>query len=337
MLLKRITVRGSSETFSGFRFTEIRAARFLFNFMWNRPGKSVRRRITFYVCSNEQIIQRVKRKGTEMIRKSLATAVLLGIGSVVLLGTDACSYARTFWGNVRETVRSEIESEFKLDSIRDQVDSLMPEIRQHMKIVAEQVVDIRNMQTDITEKQNQLNSQKASILALRSDLDSGQDQFTYRQVSYTRHEVASDLVERFSAYQLLEASLDRDLKILAATKETLNANRTSLDSMMSRKQDLAVKVSQAEARLKQIQATETVNSLEVDDTHLSRVEEQLRELNHDMDVREALLETEGHVLGRIPVEEPVIPQTDVIGEIDRHFGLSVDLECLTNLTSVDNL
>jgi len=293
--------------------------------------------MTLYGCSNEQIIQRVKRKGTEMIRKSLATAAVLGIGAVMLLGTDACSYARTLFGNVRESVRSEIEPAFKLDSIRDQVDSLMPEIRQHMKVVAEQVVDIRNMQAGIVEKQNQLNNQKASILALRSDLDSSQDEFTYRQVSYTRHEVESDLGDRFGAYQLLEASLDRDLKILAATRETLKANQKSLDSMMSRKQDLAVKVSQAESRLKQIQATETVNSLEVDDTQLSRVEEQLRELNHDMDVRETLLETEGHALGRIPIEESVIPQTDVIGEIDQHFGLSVDSESLAELTSVDNL
>ncbi|MCH2202645.1 MAG: hypothetical protein MK102_11790 [Fuerstiella sp.] len=272
-----------------------------------------------------------------MIRKSLATAAVLGIGAVMLLGTDACSYARTLFGNVRESVRSEIKPTFKLDSIRDQVDSLMPEIRQHMKVVAEQVVDIRNMQTGIAEKQNQLNNQKASILALRSDLDSGQDEFNYRQVSYARHEVESDLGDRFDAYQLLEASLDRDLKILAATKETLQANQKSLDSMMSRKQDLAVKVSQAEARLKQIQATETVNSLEVDDTQLSRVEEQLRELNRDMDVREALLETEGHALGRIPIEESVIPQTDIIGKIDQHFGLSVDSEILAELTSVDNL
>ena len=63
----------------------------------------------------------------------------------------------------------------------------------------------------------------------------------------------------------------------------------------------------------------------------------LQQLNHDMDVREALLETEGHVLGRIPVEESNIPQTDVIGEIDQHFGLTADTESVAELTSVNGL
>ncbi len=271
-----------------------------------------------------------------MIKKAIVTAAVLGIGTVALLGTDACSYGRTLFGNVREAVQSEIQPEFKLEDIRNQVDSLMPEIRQHMKVVAEQVVDVRNLQADIAAKQNQLQNQKASILALRSDLDSDSNEFKYRQVSYTRHEVESDLSDRFVAFQLLEAGVDRDVKIMTATKQTLKANQKKLDAMMVRKQDLVVKVSQAEARLKQIQAEETVNEIEVDDTLLSKVEEKLNQLNHDLDVREALLETEGHVLGRIPVEESGVPETDVIDEIDRHFGL-VESEDIGKLASANSL
>lgn len=257
-----------------------------------------------------------------MIKKAILSAAALGIGAVALLGTDACSYGTTLFGNVREAVRAEIDPGFELDRIRDQVDSLMPEIRQHMKIVAEQVVDVRNMQAAIAEKEAQLAGQKASILALRSDLDSGGNEFEYRQVSYTRDEVESDLTDRFAAYQMLEAGLERDAMILKATKQTLKANQKNLDAMMTRKQELVVRVSQAEARLKTIQATETVNAIEVDDTQLSHVEDMLKRLNHDLDVREALLETEGHVLGRIPVEEPQAPESDVLSDIDQHFGLA---------------
>ena len=294
--------------------------------------------MTTYACSNEQAIQRVKEKGRElkMIKKAIASAAVIGIGAVTLLGTDVYSYSRTMFGNVREAVQAEIQPEFKLEDIRNQVDSLMPEIREHMKVVAEQVVDIRNMQTDVAEKHSRLQSQKAAILALRSDLNSDNSEFEYRQVSYTRNEVESDLSERFAAFQLLEASVDRDVKIMAATKETLRANQKKLDAMMSRKQDLTVEVSQAEARLKQIQATETVNAIKVDDTQLSHVEELLQRLNHDMDIREALLETEGHVLGRIPVEEVNVPATDVMSEIDQHFGL-VESDQISNLASASGL
>jgi len=273
-----------------------------------------------------------------MIKKTIATAAILGVGAIALFGSDACSYSRTLFGNVREAVRAEIDPEFELDHIRNQVGSLMPEIRQHMKVVATQVVDVRNMQVAVAEKQSELASQKASILALRSDLDSGQDEFRYRRVSYSRHEVEADLADRFSAYQLLEDSLDREIKILTATKDTLKANQKKLDAMLSRKESQGVKVAQAEARLKVLQAEETVHQIEVDDTQLSHVEDLLAQLNHDLDVREAMMETEGHPLfGRIPVEEPEIPTTSVIFDIDQHFGLTTDAEDSAELASAEEL
>ncbi len=274
-----------------------------------------------------------------MIRKAVFAAVALTVCAVALLGTDAGSYTRTIFNNAREAVRSEIDPNLKLDTIRDQVDNLMPEIRQHMKVVAEQVVDVRSLQAAIAEKQAQLASQRAAILALRSDLDSSRDEFRYRQVSYTRDEVEADLAERFDAFRLLEESLERDRKILQAQKQTLRANQKKLDSMMARRQELAVRLSQVEARLKQVEATETVHAIEVDDTALSHVEELLKDLNHELDVREAMLETEGHVLGRIPVEEDGVDPTasDILSRIDRHFDLAGPQDTETDMAARNDL
>jgi hypothetical protein len=49
----------------------------------------------------------------------------------------------------------------------------------------------------------------------------------------------------------------------------------------------------------------------------------IKDMNHSLDVRESVLETEGQVLGRIPVEESTAePATgDIVGAIDSHFGL----------------
>jgi hypothetical protein len=107
----------------------------------------------------------------------------------------------------------------------------------------------------------------------------------------------------------------------------LQANQKKLDAMLSRKQDLIVKVAQLEARLKQVQAAETINSIEIDDTSLARVDKMIKEMNHSLDVRESVLETEGQFLGRIPVEESAEPATgDIVGAIDSHFGLKAEGE-----------
>ena len=260
-----------------------------------------------------------------MVKRIAIGSVAATLVAAFIFGKDMFSYAHTACDNVRSAVKAEITPEFELDRIRSEIDKLMPEIRQHMTIVAEQSVDVKDLQRSIAEKSEKLAGQKEAILALRTDLDSEQSEFTYRQVSYTRNEVEADLAERFESFRLGEEALDRDRKILTAQRQTLRANQKRLDSMLGRKQDLALHVSQLEARLKTIQASEAVNSIELDDTKLSRVEAMIKDLNHSLDVRESLLETEGNLLGRIPVEqETAVADENVVSEIDRHFGLAQD-------------
>ncbi len=260
-----------------------------------------------------------------MLKKMLVGTLTLGLAAGMVFGTDAFSYLRTFGKNVRTAVKSEISPEFELSRIRCEVDNLMPEIRHHMTVVAEQSVDVKDMDRAVTEKESSLSKQKDSILALRSDLDSGLSRYTYKAVSYTRGEVEADLAHRFDSYRTTEEALKRDRQILTALRDTLRANQKKLDSMLSKKQDLVVKVAQLEARLKQVQAAEAVNSIEIDDSRLANVEKLIKDVNRQLDVRESLLETEGHVLGRIPVEDDApAGDADVLSEIDAHFGISSD-------------
>jgi len=257
-----------------------------------------------------------------MLKKLMVGGMGLGLASGLLFGADAFSYLKTFGTNVREAVKSKITPEFELQRIQGEVDNLVPEIRSHLKLVAEQSVDIKDMDREIQEKEAALTKQKSTILTLRSDLDSGRDKLTYRAVSYTRDEVQNDLAQRFDSYRMLEASVSRDRQILAAQKTTLRANQQKLDTMLTKKQDLAVRVAQLEARLKQVQAAEAISNIEIDDTALTRVDKMIRELDRTLDVRQSMLETEGQVLGQIPVEEgtPENSDADILGQIDAHFG-----------------
>ena len=108
-----------------------------------------------------------------MLKKIVVGQLSMFLAGGLLLGSDAFSYLRTFGGQVREAVKSEISVEFELDRIRDEVDNLVPEIRRHMTIVAEQSVDVKDLERDLTDKEASLGRQKDAILALRSDLESG--------------------------------------------------------------------------------------------------------------------------------------------------------------------
>jgi chromosome segregation ATPase len=273
-----------------------------------------------------------------MLKKLVVGTAAAALAGGLLLGSDAVSYLKTFGGNVREAVKSEISVEFELDRIKDEVDNLMPEIRRHLTVVAEQSVDVKDLERDLADKESSLTRQKDAILALRSDLDSGRDQFTYKAVSYSRGEVEADLAHRFDSYRTVEDCVKRDRQILTAQRDMLRANQKKLDTMLSRKQDLVVKVAQLESRLKQVQAAETINSIEIDDSRLAQVERLIKDMNHALDVRESVLETEGQFIGRIPVEEAAAPaKGDVVGEIDAHFGLTDSPDVVAEVSEPDSI
>jgi len=196
----------------------------------------------------------------------------------------------------------------------------MPEIRRHMTTVAEQSVDVKDLERTLGEREKSLREQRASILTLRKDLESDRSHFTYRAVSYSRAEVEADLTQRFEALQAAEATVKRDHQILAAQREILSANQRRLDAMQSRRQDLAVHVAQLEARLKQVQAAEALNASPLDDSRLASVEKLIHDMNRALDIREAMLESEGRLSGRIPVEAAAEPATDILSRIDSHFA-----------------
>lgn len=269
----------------------------------------------------------------KFVVSSVATVLLAGF----VFGKDMFSYVTTACTNVREAVKSEITPEFEIDRIRNEIDRLMPEIREHMTVVAEQSVDVKDLERTIVDREQKLDRQKEAILSLRSDLAGERDRFEYRHVTYTRGEVEADLASRFESFQVGEDALQRDRRILEAQRQTLRANQKKLDSMLGRKQDLSVQVASLEARLKTIQATEAVNSIELDETRLTHVEKMIKDLNRTLDVRESLLETQSNVLGRIPVEEQSDDlHTDVLTEVDRHFGLK-STETASEIARADSL
>lgn len=261
-----------------------------------------------------------------MIRKALMGTAIAALLGGFIFGKDLFSYARTSASSVRNAVKAEVPLEFEIERAREMVENLVPDIRRCMHMIAEQQVDIERMQENMEEKQASLGTQKKAILALRSDLASGETEYVYASRRYSSEEVRRDLSSRFERFKVAEASLERDAQILAAREKALKANEQKLEKMLDAKQELEVQVVQLEARLKTLQATETAVSVEFDDTQLSRAKTLINELNRQIDVREKVMAADGRLDGEIPVETENVVPSNLTNEIDSYFGDDADVE-----------
>lgn len=251
--------------------------------------------------------------------------IVLGVGALVLLptfifGTSAFSYLTTARDNVREAVKREIKPEFEVQRVKGLVDNLVPDIRDCMHVIAEQQVDIEHLQNEIVRREDALVDQEKVILSMTKDLDSGDQEIRYVNRTYTQDEVERDLSMRFEKFKVATDALKRDRKILKAREKTLAANQDKLNNMITEKQDLEMQIVELEARLKSIQAQETISELNFDDSQLAQAKAAIRDLNKTLDVKERMLDAEGRFVNLIPTEDVRRVPEDLTAQIHDYLN-----------------
>lgn len=261
-----------------------------------------------------------------MLKKSILGLGLAGLIGVFVFGHEAVSYFRTGCNNIGSVIKAEVPVEFEMERAKTLVDQLVPDIRQCMHVVAEQQVDIEQLQMQLADKESDLGKQKQAILALRTDLASGKGTFIYARYSYSADDVKRDLASRFERFKAAEEVLAADRKILSAREQTLVANRQKLDGMMQAKKELEVKLEQLQARIQTVKAAETVSKLAIDDSNLSHARKLISDLNKQLDVKQKMLDVEGKFIGLIPVDTitPVAAPVDLDKQIDAYFNRAAE-------------
>ncbi|QDT30514.1 coiled-coil domain-containing protein [Gimesia panareensis] len=250
----------------------------------------------------------------------IGAAVLATLGTFVF-GRDVISYMKTAGTSVRDAVKSEVPVDFEVERARKMVEDLVPDIRRCMHVIAEQQVDVETLQQEMHESELAMKQQKEAMFTLRSDLESNDTEFVYASRTYSKDDIRSDLAQRFDRFKVASETLKRNQQILKAREKALDANREKLENMLSSKMDLEVQIEQLEARLKSVQAAETVSNLQIDNSQLTRAKSLIRDLNKQLDVKEKLLDAEGKFTGLIPVDTKAEEKRDVVKQMDEYFKL----------------
>lgn len=261
-----------------------------------------------------------------MIKKLMIGAGLLVALPMFVFGRSAVSYLTTARDNVREAVKREVSPEFEIQRVKGLVDNLVPDIRECMHVIAEQQVDIEHLQDEIVRREDALGDQEKILLSMAKDLEGGDQEIRYVNRTYTSDEVKRDLSVRFDKFKVAKEALERDRKILRAREKTLAANQEKLDNMISAKQDLEVQIAELEARLKSIQAQETISELNFDDSQLAQAKSAIRDLNKSLDVKERMLDVEGRFTNLIPTEDVRKVPEDLTAQIHEYLDRSEDSE-----------
>jgi chromosome segregation ATPase len=177
-----------------------------------------------------------------MIKKG----ILAGVAAILLagffFGRDACSYMSTSAGWVKDSVKSSVPMEFEIERARTMIKGLVPDIQKNMHVIAKEEVEVERLEKQIAQAETKLNTDRASLLRLKSDLASNQDRYEYGGRAYTVSQVKLDLANRFERYKTGDATLASLREIHDARQKSLDAARQKLEGMLAAKRQLEVDV-----------------------------------------------------------------------------------------------
>lgn len=253
-----------------------------------------------------------------MCKKFMVMGVAGVLGAAMLAGTGAWSYVKTGYNTASESVRSSVPLEFEIERARDMIESLKPEIKQNLRIVAQEEIGVQRLADEIAKKEVLLTKSRSDILRLKSDLESGDVRYVYHGRNYTQDQVREDLKNRFEQFQVHEATTKKLTQVLSAREKNLDGARRKLDSMLTAKRELEVEIENLQARLTMLEVAKTSNPISLDDSQLSRTRQLLDSIRTRIDVDERTIASEGALDGTIQLDDTSSPE--LLDEIADYFG-----------------
>lgn len=258
-----------------------------------------------------------------MVKKTLMIGVAAALLMGLLFGRDAASYATTAFSKVRGTVKDAFPVGFELDRAKKAIVKLDPAIRDNMRRIGQEEVEVAKLEKEVGKTENRLAKDRVEIMRLKGDLDRGGTYYTYAGRQYSIDQVKADLKNRFDCFKSDEATSEKLQQVLRARQASLKAAREKLEAMLVEKRQLEVAVANLEARMQMLEVAKTTSEFKFDNSQLARTRQLIDEISTRLDVEEKLVNADTKVFDRIPLDTPK-GSDDILDQVTQYFNPSVD-------------
>lgn len=267
----------------------------------------------------------LKLKEATDVGRSLLTARRLVVAGAAALGLynfgdDGLSYLSTATRLVSDGVGDQIPIQFELERAKTMIDSIVPDIKRNMIVIAKEEVDVETIRDEVQEGTATLAKQKEELLTLREQAQHGTQQFKIGSRIATEDEVKVELKRMLVRYQLAETTLGAKQDLLFSRESSLDSARRKLESMLNAKRDLEVQVENLQARVRSVESEAVASSIDFDETHVAKCQKLVDDLRVRLKVAEKLVATNGSIEDFATTI--TIGDEDVFTQIDEHLASS---------------
>ena len=242
---------------------------------------------------------------------------VIGVGTLIF-GPELLSYARTTGRSVQRTIKSNIPPEFELQRARDLLDASVPEMHANVRLIAEEEIEIENLERDIAGTTQRLAEERGRIDTMRQMLTTQQVSYTFGRQQVSHEQLRLDLANRFERFKEAQLVLTSKERLLSQRSGALEAARGRLEEMRAQKCLLEQKIEALAAQHRLIQAAARESDLTMDDGKIAQTGRLIEDLRKRLDVAERVLAHEARFTQPIAVD--ALTDADLLAEVEEYFA-----------------
>jgi chromosome segregation ATPase len=256
-----------------------------------------------------------------MCKKIGIAALAVVAGVFIMRSTYLGAYARTAWGKVKSTAKAQVPLEFQLESLRNEVAQLTPDMRSHCNAIAEEMVAVQNLRSEIADIRTNLERRKDSVRVMNQELKTGAEKIVYNGHTYRAERIREKLHRDLASCKRCADELKAREQLLEAKEKGLDAAREQLSSMKVQKEQLEVQIAQLEAEVKTLRVAQTQSNFQLDDSRLANIKAQLADIQSQLKVERIAGELHGSFSNDIiEVEKKAPTSAQLTHEVDEFLG-----------------
>ena len=220
----------------------------------------------------------------KFLKKLMLVGIVAGGTVYAVKHTRVGGHVRHEAEEVVAWAESQVPVEKKITKLRKDVAFLNKDIDKATGALAREIVEVRLLAQDVTEQRAGLDKQRGTLLARGKTIEEA------LKVGLTdKPAPAADAkdrlkldVTRFKDAERQVAAREKMLELKERNKANLEGQLTTLKT---KKLEMETAISSAETKYKELQLAQMENKFQADDTRLSQIKADLRELNKLLDIK----------------------------------------------------
>jgi chromosome segregation ATPase len=256
----------------------------------------------------------------KIIFGAVAGVVVLALLANTRCGAKVTSFLGTAWDKATIDAEKQVPLEFEIERLRHETAQLVPDMKKHLGVIAEEMVAVDNLRQQIKESRGKQALRKQNILTMTADLKAGQERIIYDGREYSARRVKEKLEQDLAAFDRAESELKTAEQVLEAREKSLDVAREQLAVLKSKKQELELKLAELEAKVKMLRLAQSKSKVQVDDSRLAHIQASIADLENRLKVENTKLTLEEQVSDPIPVEKKAKSTNEVIKDVEARFG-----------------